>query len=74
MSDAVHPAVLANTQSIRYAMEGNLSAWLALYADDAVLADPVGISPMDPDGLGHHGKAAIEVFWDTVTAPSNIDI
>ena len=68
----LHPAVRANMQSIEYAMSGNKSAWLALYADDAMVADPVGISPLDPGGLGHQGKAAIEAFWDTVIGPSNL--
>ncbi len=29
------------------------------------LQDPVGpVSPLDPEGKGHQGKAAIERFWD----------
>ena len=68
----LHPAARANMQSIEYAMAGNKDAWLGLYADDAVLADPVGASPLDPGGQGHHGKAAIERFWDTVIGPSNL--
>jgi ketosteroid isomerase-like protein len=40
--------------------------WLALFADDAVLADPVGPSAFDPEGLGHRGKDAIGAFWDNV--------
>ena len=69
-----HLAVEANKNSIKYAMAGDKEAWLALYADDAVVADPVGKSPMDPTGEGHRGKAAIEKFWDTVIGPSNLDI
>ena len=74
MSEKKHLAVEANKNSIRYAMEGNKEAWLALYAEDAVVADPVGVSPMDPTGEGHHGKAAIEKFWDTIIGPANLDI
>lgn len=74
MSNKPHLAVEANKKSIKYASEGNKEAWLALYAEDAVVADPVGISPMDPSGKGHRGIAAIEQFWDTVIGPSNIDI
>jgi steroid delta-isomerase len=33
--------------------------WLALFADDAVLEDPVGTPP-------HEGRAAIAAFWDDV--------
>ncbi len=69
-----HPAVKANIQSTQLASEGNKEAWLALYADDALLKDPVGVSPLEPTGEGHQGKAAIEAFWDTVISPSNISL
>jgi ketosteroid isomerase-like protein len=74
MTERNHLAVEANKNSIKYAMAGDKEAWLALYTDDAVVCDPVGKSPMDPTGEGHHGKAAIEKFWDTVIGPSNLDI
>jgi ketosteroid isomerase-like protein len=45
-------------------------AWLDLFADDALVQDPIGPSPFDPDGKGHHGKEAIAAFYDTVIAPS----
>lgn len=41
-------------------------AWLALWADDAVVEDPIGVSPLDPEGHGHRGKEAIGRFWDEV--------
>jgi len=44
--------------------------WLALFTDDAVVADPIGPSPFDPEGKGHRGKAAIAAFYDTIIAPS----
>jgi steroid Delta-isomerase len=44
------------------------SAWLALFADDAVVQDPIGPSPLDPGGAGHRGAAAIAAFYDTVIA------
>jgi steroid Delta-isomerase len=44
------------------------SAWLALFADDAVVQDPIGPSPLDPAGAGHRGAAAIAAFYDTVIA------
>ncbi|MEH6550057.1 MAG: nuclear transport factor 2 family protein [Pseudomonadales bacterium] len=74
MSEHEHPAITANKQSIKYAMEGNKEAWLALYTDDAVVADPVGVSPMDPSGNGHQGKDAIGAFWDMIIGPSNLEI
>jgi len=44
--------------------------WLSLFADDAFVQDPIGPSPFDPEGKGHHGREAIAAFYDTVIAPS----
>jgi steroid Delta-isomerase len=71
-AEDLHPAVRANMSSIEYAMAKDKQAWLALYRDDAILRDPVGVSPLDPSGQGHVGKAAIEAFWDKVIAPVRI--
>ncbi len=49
---------------------GDRDGWLALFADDAVVQDPVGPSPFDPEGTGHHGRAAIAAFYDNVIATS----
>jgi ketosteroid isomerase-like protein len=43
--------------------------WVALFADDAVIEDPIGVSPLDPTGRGHRGKEAIRAFWDLAIAP-----
>jgi ketosteroid isomerase-like protein len=51
---------------------GDKAAWLALFADDAVVEDPIGESPMDPTGKGHRGLAAIEAFYDTVIGPNDV--
>jgi ketosteroid isomerase-like protein len=50
---------------------GDRDGWLDLFADDAVVQDPIGPSPFDPEGKGHHGKEAIAAFYDTVIAPSD---
>jgi len=42
--------------SMRAAVAGDREAWLALYAEDAVLEDPVGPSMWDVEGKGHRGK------------------
>lgn len=39
-------------------------AWLALWAADGWVEDPVGESFIDPTGLGHHGPEARAAFWD----------
>jgi steroid Delta-isomerase len=45
-------------------------AWLDLFDDEALVQDPVGPSPFDPEGKGHHGRQAIAAFYDTVIGPS----
>jgi len=40
------------------------AGWLALWAEDGWVEDPIGVSFIDPTGLGHHGAAAREAFWD----------
>jgi steroid Delta-isomerase len=46
------------------------ATWLSLFAPDAFVQDPIGPSPFDPAGEGHHGLTAIEAFYDTVIASS----
>ena len=47
---------------------GDRQAWLDLFAEDAVVQDPVGPSPFDPGGEGHRGIGAIAAFYDNVIA------
>jgi ketosteroid isomerase-like protein len=42
--------------------------WLALFAEDAVVEDPIGPSAFDPEGHGHRGLEAIAAFYDNVIA------
>lgn len=46
-------------------------AWLAVFADDAVVEDPIGPSHFDPEGKGHRGRDAISAFWDVAIAPTD---
>jgi len=46
-------------------------AWLQVFAEDAVVEDPIGPSHFDPEGKGHHGKEAIAAFWDKAIAPTD---
>ncbi len=69
---APHPARDASLASMRAVEAGDKVAWLALFADDAVVEDPIGVSPMDPTGEGHRGKAAIEAFYDNVIGPNEV--
>jgi hypothetical protein len=56
-----------------YAVAKDKKNWLSLFADDAIVQDPIGVSPLDPDGEGHKGIEAIEKFYDTVIANGNIE-
>ena len=58
--------------SITAVEAGDREGWLALFASDAVVADPVGPSPFDPEGNGHHGPEAIAAFYDAVIATPQI--
>jgi steroid delta-isomerase len=47
---------------------GDREGWLALFADDGVVEDPIGPSVFDPEGNGHRGVGAIAAFYDNVIA------
>ncbi|MCU1496717.1 MAG: hypothetical protein JWM47_670 [Acidimicrobiales bacterium] len=51
---------------------GDREAWLALFAPDGVVQDPVGVSMFDAVGDGHRGPEARAAFWDTVIAPNPV--
>ena len=67
-------AITAHKHSIANAMAGNKEQWLAMFADDALVHDPVGISPHDPSGEGFRGKERISEFWDLMIGPGNLNI
>jgi steroid Delta-isomerase len=56
-----------------YAVAKDKKNWLALFDKDAILQDPIGKSPLDPEGNGHQGINAIEKFYDTIIANGNIE-
>lgn len=64
-----HPARAASQRSYSAVANADLEEWLTVYADDAVIQDPVGPSMFDPDGNGHHGHDAIRAFWEAAIAP-----
>lgn len=69
-----HLAVQANINSMQHAMDKNKGAWLALFDENAVVRDPVGKSPLDPEGKGHIGKEKIEKFWDNIISKGNVQL
>lgn len=68
MTEPKNAAQRAGFESIKNVMAKNKEAWIALFADDACVQDPVGKSPIDPTGLGFTGKEAIARFWDFAMA------
>jgi steroid Delta-isomerase len=72
LEHSTHPAQRAAALSARYASQREKAAWLDLYAEDAIIEDPVGVSPLDPTGQGHRGRAALSSFWDAVIAPGRM--
>jgi steroid Delta-isomerase len=63
-----HPARDAARASMAAVEAGDRAGWLALFAPDATVEDPIGPSMFDPDGHGHHGPDAIAAFYDNVIA------
>ncbi|MFC9998214.1 nuclear transport factor 2 family protein [Nocardia sp. NPDC127526] len=73
MTSAAHPARVAGLASQAAVREKRKDEWLGLFADNARVEDPIGVSPYDPAGQGHFGRDAIAAFWDKAIAPSEID-
>jgi steroid Delta-isomerase len=67
------PVHLAGKRSREAAMSGNKKAWLDLFADDAIVEDPIGPSHFDPEGKGHRGRDEISAFWDKAIAPNKLE-
>ena len=67
-----HPARAAAQRSMDAVHRKDKEAWLANFADDARVEDPVGPSPFDPEGRGHSGREAIGAFWDRHIGPHRV--
>lgn len=63
-----HPARDAAIASMRAVEAGDRAGWLALFAPDAVVEDPIGPSMFDPEGAGHRGHEGIGAFYDSVVS------
>lgn len=71
VTDPEHPAHLAGKRSRDAVAARDKQAWLANFAGDAIVQDPIGPSFFDPEGKGHRGKEAIAAFWDKAIAPTD---
>jgi steroid delta-isomerase len=67
--DGDHPARRLSQLSYDAVSRKDKATWLTLFADDAVLEDPVGPSFFDTEGKGHKGQDGISAFWDMAIAP-----
>jgi ketosteroid isomerase-like protein len=65
---AEHPARAASHRSMDAVGRRARDEWIALFAEDGVVQDPVGRSPLDETGEGHRGHEAIGRFWDATIA------
>jgi steroid delta-isomerase len=63
-----HPAHAAGRRSREAVQARDKDAWLAVFAEDAIIEDPIGPSAFDPEGKGHRGLDAISAFWDKAIA------
>lgn len=66
--ETTHPARTASRRSMDAVCRGAKEEWVALFAEDGVVEDPVGISMFDQTGDGHRGRDAIAAFWDMTIA------
>ena len=66
-----NPAHAAGRRSREAVLARDKQAWLDVFADDAIIEDPIGPSHFDPKGKGHRGKEAISAFWDKAIAPTD---
>ncbi|WP_046320115.1 nuclear transport factor 2 family protein [Mycobacterium sp. UM_Kg1] len=69
--NADHPAHVAGKRSRDAVVARDKEAWLANFAEDAIVQDPIGPSHFDPEGKGHRGRDAISAFWDKAIASTD---
>ena len=67
-----HPARDMAVRSVTAVENGDRDGWLALFAEDAVVEDPIGVSSFDPEGKGHRGIDAIAAFYDNVISKAPV--
>ncbi|MCW2688272.1 MAG: ksi 2 [Mycobacterium sp.] len=73
-AEAERPVHVAGRRSREAATAKRKEEWLSLFAEDAVIEDPVGPSAFDPEGKGHRGRDARSAFWDmTIGATDTLE-
>jgi ketosteroid isomerase-like protein len=59
-------------KSVAAVEAGDREGWIALFAPDGVVEDPVGPSMFDETGQGHRGPAGIGAFFDAAIAGNQV--
>lgn len=62
----------ASLRSRDAVQKGDKDRWLALFTEDAIVADPVGPSIFDEAGNGHRTPAERAAFWDAAIATNQV--
>ena len=52
--------------SREYAVGKDKAKWLSLFAENAVVQDPIGVSPLDPSGEGIRDWKQLRLFTITL--------
>jgi steroid delta-isomerase len=60
-------------KSREYLNTRDKKGWLSMWAEDAIIEDPIGPTMLDPDGGGHSTPAAREAFYDRNIANAEIE-
>ena len=71
---ALNQAQEASLRSREFVHAHDKEGWLALFAEDGVIQDPIGPSHLDAAGLGHSTPAQREAFYDSNIANTDITI
>lgn len=70
-SSAAYAAARASWRAVN---ARDREAWLAMWAEDGHIEDPVGPSMFDPEGRGHRGYERLVEFWEkAVSTPDHIE-
>ena len=67
-------AYQAAIKSREYVHNGDKEGWLALFAEQGCIEDPIGVSMLDASGNGHATPEQREAFWDNTIAMSKTHI
>lgn len=68
-----HPARDMSIRSVTAVEAGDREGWLALFASDGVVEDPIGPSPLNPTGEPRRGRDGIGEFFDTVITQGAVE-